>query len=81
MTKHISEKEESSGTIEEEMKKKIYSQEEELKQQIELFKKSTENKVAEETQLKSVLIDYKAKYEDFSKSIKKSKEAIKTYEK
>lgn len=80
MDTQLSEKEKTSGQIEEDMQQKIASQEEEIKKQIQVYKEQTEIKIGEEKELIKVFNDYKAKYDEFDKALKKSRETFKRYE-
>ena len=62
------------------MSKKILAQEEEIKKQVLLYRQQTEIKTQEEKELAKVLADYRKKYDEFSKAMKKSRETFKTYE-
>ena len=80
MDDQIAEKDKTSGTIEEEMLKKIYAQEEEIKKQIVIYQEQAKIKGEEERELTKVLADYRKKYEEFNKAMKKSRETFKVYE-
>ena len=80
MDKQIEEKEKTSGSIEEEMTSKISNQEDEIKKQIEVYRQQNVIKIEEEKELVKVYNDYKKKYEEFSKSMKRSKDTFKVYE-
>ena len=62
------------------MKKKILAQEDEIKKQIGIYQEQTQLKLNEEKELVKVLNDYKKKYDEFSKAMKKSKDTFKMYE-
>ena len=62
------------------MNSKILTQEEEIKKQVGFYGEQTKVKQEEEKELVKVLNDYKKKYEEFSKAMKKSKETFKMYE-
>jgi molybdopterin-biosynthesis enzyme MoeA-like protein len=62
------------------MTKKILLQEEEIKKQIMVYSEQARIKLEEESQLVSVLTDYKKKYEEFSTAMKKSRKTFKVYE-
>jgi len=62
------------------MSKKIFAQEDEIKKQVLLYRQQTEIKTQEEKELAKVLADYRKKYEEFNKAMKKSRETFKTYE-
>ena len=80
MDNQIQEKEKTSGSIEEEMTSKISNQEDEIKKQIEIYRQQNVVKIEEEKELVKVYNDYKKKYEEFSKSMKRSKDTFKVYE-
>lgn len=80
MDDQILEKATSSGNIETEMTEKIYMQECEIKKQIVVYLEQTQLKQKEEQEMSRVLADYKGKYEEFSKAMKKSRETFKVYE-
>jgi hypothetical protein len=80
MDDQIAEKTASTNIIEEDMTKKILTQEEEIRKQVAVYTEKTRIKDEEEAQLVTVLADYKKKYEDFSGAIKKSRKNFKIYE-
>lgn len=80
MDDQIVEKEKSSSGIEEEMTKKILTQEEEIRKQVTVYSEQARIKGEEETELVKVLADYKKKYEEFSAAMKKSAKTFKVYE-
>ena len=65
MEKAIAEKEETAGSIENEMTSKIATQEEEIKKQVAVYAEQGKLKQTEERELVKVLTDYKCKYEEF----------------
>jgi hypothetical protein len=73
MTEQIETKEKTSESIEDELKSKLETQQTELKRQVDVFSESTKAKENEEKELIKILNDYKSKYEEFEKAIKKSK--------
>lgn len=62
------------------MSTKIMAQEEEIRKQVILYAEQTQKKTEEETELTKVLADYKKKYDEFAKAMKKSRETFKVYE-
>ena len=62
------------------MTSKISNQEDEIKKQIEIYRQQNVVKIEEEKELVKVYNDYKKKYEEFSKSMKRSKDTFKVYE-
>ena len=80
MDEQIAAKEGQSGTIEEEMTKKISQQEEEIRKQVVIYGEQTKVKEGEEKELQRVLADYKKKHDEFSKAMKKSKDTFRVYE-
>ena len=62
------------------MSKKIFAQEDEIKKQVLIYRQQTDLKTEEEKELAKVLVDYRKKYEEFNKAMKKSRETFKTYE-
>lgn len=80
MSKAIEEKETQGSTLEEEMNSKILNQEEEIKKNVEIYKEQTTIKQREEKELLAVYKDYKDKYEQFVKALKKGKDSFKVFE-
>ena len=62
------------------MNTKISNQEEEIKKQISVYQQQTVLKIEEEKELIKVFNDYKKKYDEFSKAMKKSRDTFKMYE-
>lgn len=62
------------------MSRKIEQQEGEIRKQVEVYKEQTRIKQEEEVELVKVLADYKKKYDEFSKAMKKSRDTFKVYE-
>lgn len=62
------------------MTNKIKQQEEDIKKQITIYAEQTEIKKTEEKELLKVLNEYKSKYDEFAKAMKKSKDTFKMYE-
>ena len=80
MDEQIIQKEQTSGNIESEMAKKISEQQEEIKKQVTVYSEQTLIKQEEEKELIKVLADYKQKYDEFSKAMKKSRDTFRMYE-
>ena len=80
MKKQMTDKEGMSDNIESEMAGKIREQEENLKSQITLYDTQLEGRQKEEEEMKKVYTEYKSKYEEFDRAMKKSRDTFKKYE-
>ena len=62
MDKQIAEKAEGTKTLQSSLKEQLSTHSEELVKQVDIYKKNTEIKKEEETQLQKVLTEYKSKF-------------------
>ena len=81
MEKELSNKEEGTAKIQEQMTEQLSTQEVDVKKQIEIYSEQAKLKKKEEEEMQKVLNEYKTRYNEFEKSVKQSKKTLGQYEK